>query len=430
MTLALSPQQSAALNAVRSWHDSGDQDRPVFSLFGYAGTGKTTLARYIVEALGVDPVRYAAYTGKATSVLRAKGCDPASTIHSLIYMPRAQARARLRKLREQLTELKAAGIHPGNRVQVMELERAIRDEEQRLESPSFTLRHPQESTLSGSRLLVVDEVSMVNEPMARDLMSFQVPILCLGDPAQLPPVEGQGWFTGQDADVVLTEVHRSALDSPVTRIATAIRSAQPPERGYGVTGPDGDSGRFRDIARSTLLDYDQVLCGTNATRWQTIKVIRRLQGLGSGSAPISGDRIIVLANSGELDVYNGQQFTVLGSESRGRDLLDLVVKDDDGQHRELPVWTWGFRDQDGERRARISGRGNVAAATFAQAVTVHKAQGSQWGSVLVIDESDVFTRMARGHRDERYRAGQRWAYTAATRASERVVLTGAGVVRD
>lgn len=431
MTLTLSPQQEQAMVACQTWFSNGVRDRPVFRLFGYAGTGKTTLARYIVDTLGVSPVRYAAYTGKATSVLRSKGCDPASTIHSLIYLPRAMARSRLRDLREQLTALKAGGVHPGNRAQVMELERRIKAEEERLASPSFTLRVPAESTLTGSGLLVVDEVSMVNGDTARDLQSFQVPILCLGDPAQLPPVEGDAWFTSQDADVTLTEVHRSALDSPVTRIATTVRMAEPLTRGWGVTGLDGESGRVRDLPRAALLDYDQVLCGTNATRWQAIRAIRTLQGLGARTVPGPGDRIIILSNSGELDVYNGQQFTVvseLGSDDR--DKLDLYVRDDDGVGRDLQVWSWGFRDLDGERRARISGRGDTAAATFAQAITVHKAQGSQWPRVLVVDESDVFTRMARGAPDDRYRAGQRWAYTAVTRASEQVVITGPGVIRD
>ncbi len=56
----------------------------MFRLFGYAGTGKTTLARHIAE--GVDGgVKFAAFTGKAALVMRNKGCDDASTIHSLIY---------------------------------------------------------------------------------------------------------------------------------------------------------------------------------------------------------------------------------------------------------------------------------------------------------------------------------------------------------
>src|SRR5919112_1787525 len=77
-----SPQQDEALQAVSAWlkDKSGPQ---VFRLFGWAGTGKSTLARHL--AGGVRNVKYAAFTGKAAQVMRRMGCKGASTIHSLIY---------------------------------------------------------------------------------------------------------------------------------------------------------------------------------------------------------------------------------------------------------------------------------------------------------------------------------------------------------
>ena len=79
-----SPQQDRALTAVSEWLTAAD--RPVFRLFGFAGTGKTTLARHLAE--GVDgKVVFGAFTGKAALVMRNKGCSDASTIHSLIYRP-------------------------------------------------------------------------------------------------------------------------------------------------------------------------------------------------------------------------------------------------------------------------------------------------------------------------------------------------------
>ena len=83
--MSWSPQQDAALKAVAEWLRRGD--RPVFRLFGYAGTGKTTLARHIAEGVDGD-VAFGAYTGKAALVMRSKGCEDASTIHSLIYRSR------------------------------------------------------------------------------------------------------------------------------------------------------------------------------------------------------------------------------------------------------------------------------------------------------------------------------------------------------
>ena len=81
------PHQDSALKAVAGWlkaKPGKSGTPPIFRLFGYAGTGKTTLARHIAE--GVDgEVKFAAFTGKAALVMRNKGCDNASTIHSLIY---------------------------------------------------------------------------------------------------------------------------------------------------------------------------------------------------------------------------------------------------------------------------------------------------------------------------------------------------------
>ena len=86
----VTPHQDSALKAVADWlkaKPGAGSTPPIFRLFGYAGTGKTTLARHIAD--GVDgEVKYAAFTGKAASVMRGKGCHGASTIHSLIYRTR------------------------------------------------------------------------------------------------------------------------------------------------------------------------------------------------------------------------------------------------------------------------------------------------------------------------------------------------------
>src|SRR3990167_9425034 len=68
------PEQDRALKAVDRWMKA--PDRQVFRLFGYAGAGKTTLAQH-----------FAMDAGKAAHVMRQKGCEGATTIHSLIYRP-------------------------------------------------------------------------------------------------------------------------------------------------------------------------------------------------------------------------------------------------------------------------------------------------------------------------------------------------------
>ena len=165
----------------------------IFRLFGYAGTGKTTLARHVAE--GVDgKVLYAAFTGKAAQVMRNKGCAGASTIHSLIY-------------------------------------KALESE---AEQPSFELWA--DAPAAKAKLIVIDECSMVDADLGRDLMSFGVPLLVLGDPAQLPPVSGGGFFTNAAPDVMLSEVHRQAQDDPIVRLSMQVRAGRGLEPGqYGVS---------------------------------------------------------------------------------------------------------------------------------------------------------------------------------------------------
>ena len=173
-----SPQQDAALKAVADWLRRGET--PLFRLFGYAGTGKTTLARNIAEGVDGD-VAFGAYTGKAALVLRSKGCADASTIHSMIYRSRES------------------------------------DEN----GPQFVLNR--QSPASKADLIVIDECSMVDEELGRDLLSFGQPVLVLGDPAQLPPVKGGGFFTEGEPDVMLTEVHRQAKDNPIIHLSMMVR---------------------------------------------------------------------------------------------------------------------------------------------------------------------------------------------------------------
>lgn len=413
------PQQVDAINKVVDWYTSSD--RQVFRLFGYAGTGKTTIARHIVDQLGVTAL-FAAFTGKAAYVLRTKGCDGASTVHSLIYQPVEKVKAHLEQLRTQLLDT----TDPTERERLRD---EIRREQAKVDSPDWILRD--ETELTGAPLLVLDEVSMVGERMAYDLLSFGTKILCLGDPAQLPPVDGGGYFINAAPDHLLTEIHRSALDSPVTRMATAIRNSEPGRRDYGISGVDGTSGRIDRMSIADLLDFDQVLVGRNATRWQAVHLLRALRGLVG--APQAGDRIIALANSGEAEVFNGQQFDVIDALDSDRDDRHiLVVRDDEVGERTLTCWASGFVDLEGEKQAKRDGRGTIVAATFAQAITTHKSQGSQWPRVLVVDESSVFYGAAyREHAKtlgpaaasiEGHINGRRWLYTAVTRAAEQAVI--------
>src|SRR5919107_1831700 len=92
------------------------------------------------------------------------------------------------------------------------------------ETPTFELWD--DAPASKAALIVIDECSMVDAELGRDLMSFGVPVLVLGDPAQLPPVQGGGFFTEAEPDAMLTEVHRQARDNPIIRLSMAVREGE------------------------------------------------------------------------------------------------------------------------------------------------------------------------------------------------------------
>src|SRR5467141_2876956 len=161
---AFSPQQDAALTAVASWlkaKPGQGNTPPLFRLFGYAGTGKTTLARHLAEDVD-GKVAFAAFTGKAALVMRRKGCEGASTIHSLIYRARESGE----------------------------------------ETPSFELWD--DAPASKAKLIVIDECSMVDAELGRDLLSFGVPLLVLGGPAHMQQNKGGGFFTSKKHNTMLT----------------------------------------------------------------------------------------------------------------------------------------------------------------------------------------------------------------------------------
>jgi exodeoxyribonuclease-5 len=370
--MSWSPQQERAIDDVRAWIKSRNR-KPVFRLFGYAGTGKTTLAKELAASVR-GTVLYATFTGKAALQLRKKGCDEASTIHSLIY-----------------------------KVDVCN------------ETGEASFKLNRESDLANAKLLIVDEVSMVDDELARDLLSFKVPILVLGDPAQLPPVKGEGFFINSAPDVMLTEVHRQARDNPIIRLSMDIREGRPLQRGtHGeslvAARDDVDAAQLREL----VLGADQVLCGLNRTRTAFNRRVRALKDLAGERAmwhPAVGDRLICLRNNREKALFNGGLWHARVVEDKfGR--FDIMAHSIDEPDRD-PVWL-GVRDEffnGTERKLDWRERRESHEFTFGWTITCHKSQGSQWDNVVVFDESGAF-------RDAR----ANWLYTAVTRAAERVTV--------
>lgn len=367
MSQKFSVEQAKALHAVADWLKYDSEEEPIFRLFGYAGTGKTTLAKHIAESVEGD-VLYAAFTGKAASMMEQYGCIGARTIHQLIYQPRKM---------------------PDGRI---------------------TYRLNPHSPAADAALIILDECSMVNADLAGDLMSFGTPILVLGDPAQLPPVNGAGYFTETKPDVMLTEVHRQALDSPVLRLATEVRQGRMPEL--------GDHGACRVITldecdMADIIAADQVLAGRNELIGELNRAIRRELGYAS-DLPGLGDRLLCLRNNYDIGLFNGETVRVTSEPeySSSSEFVSMKVKRDSvdsADEVEISVHRKFFTNEQGSLDWEV--RRESHEFGYGYAMTVHKAQGSQWDNVFIFDESEVFREHA-----------QAWLYTAITRASERLTL--------
>ena len=373
--MQFSPQQDEALKAVARWLKTG---RPqVFRLFGYAGTGKTTLARYFAEHVD-GQVQFAAFTGKAAQVLRSKGAVNARTIHSLIYRPRGE---------EAVTD-EATG--------------------KASMSPMFSINR--QSPVARAKLIIVDECSMVDEELGRHLMSFGTPILVLGDPAQLPPISGGGFFTEQEPDFLLTEIHRQARDNPIIRLALDVREGREFMRGdYGTAQVIGKE----DVTQDLVLKADQVLVGTNRTRRRYNQRLRELKGF-SAVYPMAGDKLVCLRNDPAKGLLNGSLWKVMTASREtvkpGINLLVSPEEDDpDRGVAKIKLLKAAFEDAEGEIPWTTKKRFDDF--DYGYALTVHKAQGSQWNDIVLFDESWAFKETR-----------QRWLYTAITRAAERLTI--------
>jgi ATP-dependent exoDNAse (exonuclease V) alpha subunit len=301
-----SPQQDRALRAVARWRRS--QDSQVFRLFGYVGTGKTTLAKHLGAEQGDGKVLFAAFTGKAALVLRKKGCAEASTIHSLIYRPVevfvCPAHPDALTYREEYAKCRLCG----SPVRPRPYPEFVRNED---------------SPLHAANLLVIDECSMVGEALGRDLLAFKKPILVLGDPYQLPPPNGAGYFTNDKPDVLLAEVHRQAAGNPIIRMSMEVRAGR-----HLASGRYGDS-EIDELAKLRERAHDQMLVGRNVTRVHLNAAWRKQLGFVD-PLPMIGDKLVCLRNDPDKGLLNGSLWTVgQVRKGTGGDLYLEVRPEDD-----------------------------------------------------------------------------------------------------
>ncbi len=276
------PHQDAALKAAARWLKAGRGRAPIFRLFGYAGTGKTTLARHLAE--GVD------------------GEGAVCGLH------------RQGRLRDAQQGLPWRIDHPSP-----DLQAAGASEE----NPTFELWS--KAPASHAKLIIIDECSMVDAELAGDLMSFEVPLLVLGDPAQLPPIQGGGFFTDAEPDAMLTEVHRQAQDNPIVRLSMDIRAGKPLGAGqYGETQVVTRA----DLDPKRVIGADQVLVGRNATRRAYNTRLRERRGF-AGTLPVAGDKLVCLRNNRRKGLFNGGLWVVQERPKPRRKILRMRLKPDE-----------------------------------------------------------------------------------------------------
>lgn len=371
----LTTEQAAAAELITEWIAS---DRQEFTLAGLAGTGKTTMISLMISEGKISPAMTLTPTGKAAQVLREKGVN-AETIHSAIKL-----------FIEEKWNVGRQKVEP-------KFEDAVK------------------ATVGAGDLVIVDEASMVDKKLADDLRATGVRIIWVGDHGQLEPV-GEDPGLMENADVKLEQIMRQASGSPILRLALKARTGATLRslRTEAYKGQVEFYGRQQAEGIAQVCDdrgFDQIIAWTNKERRAINAAVREQRGNG-GDIPEPGERIVILKNDKSLGLYNGQHWemvevsdhaggTFFGSIeccSTGRVIEDLVFWDK----------TFGreLSREDLDNRPR-----RVVEADFAYCITAHKAQGSEWPAVLVVDPW-------------KSQGMERWRYTSVTRASTMLGVIG------
>lgn len=366
---------------------------------GYAGTGKSTLVKFIVAALaqyGIDSekdVVFTSFTGKATQVLQRKGNKNVSTLHKLLY-------------------------------------------EWKMTSEGKYIKEPLD--FIPYKVAVVDEISMVPNELLKQLATHDVYILCLGDPYQLSPVDkNEDNHLLDHPHIFLDEIMRQAAESEIIQLTMKIRNGEKIEP---FKGKEVQVLSKEELNTGMLLWADQVICAKNNTRIALNQQMRELLGLSG--PPQEGDKVICLRNdwdtisTDENPLVNGTVGTIHNLFNSFIIMPPFITK---GRLRKLDYLAANFMNEDGDdygclaldkklfegtegtltsyENYKLSGYKplhyfTLENFTYGYAITAHKSQGSEWNKVLVIEENFPF-----GKEDH-----ARWLYTACTRASSRLVL--------
>ncbi len=431
----------------------------VMAVIGKAGSGKTLLLAELYKALeraglevvsgdyesrkktGRRSLAILAPTNKAASVLRLRGV-PATTIHRILYTPVYDPE--YERIAEWLT---------GNG-EVPEIEGLT--EEALARAAAFYAKNKSipgalaVAGLRGSDFITgwkrredpldvgfVDEASMLDNRQFEDLKEIFPTLVLFGDPAQLAPVNQSGSMVfetlPEPRQLVLHRVHRQDADNPILDLAHAL--ADPAlgfedfERMIEETAQRDDRVVWGQRVEVDLMARSPVLVWRNATRIRLINAFRAVHGapedaLAEGEPLIcDGIELPMKHRKKRLDLearglIKGAQVVYLGPGRKpGFSRLHVMGAMDP----QVSAASIVKIEKPGEEEPFIPYAARMG-ATFLHgaAVTIHKAQGSQWDTTQVFaPDIQVAARMGR------VEAGQplwkRLAYVAITRAQERLI---------
>ena len=402
MSTVLTAGQADAENLVAHWFYHSD--RQTFVLTGFAGTGKTALLRHAVcERLELVPDVSAAFvtpTGKAATVLIKKGI-PACTVHRLIYQSIAE-----------------------------EQEIMLNGKKVKIEKLTFRRRENIDRRI---KLIVLDEASMVSDEVLFDILNFGVKVLLCGDDCQLPPVEGLNSYL-HSPDATLTEIVRQEQGNPIIHLSSLAREGRHiPYGNYGNKAFVLPRRNFEGERRKRLLvRAEQLICGLNRTRTKLNDEMRAIYGYEG--LPKDGEKLICTVNNWEQYIDSAMTFNLvngiigraiepfydepncMGFMQFRADFLEENCPEAlpfdagifmNGQYRYRHGDYFEKFDENGEAKGAFT----LNRFEYGYCISCHKAQGSEFESAIVFDESYAFKEDA-----------HRWLYTAITRAKDRLII--------
>jgi exodeoxyribonuclease V len=201
-------------------------------------------------------------------------------------------------------------------------------------------------------------------------------------------------------------VHRQAHDNPIVHLSMRVR-----EGGRLEPGIFGESRiiRRREIDVAAVMRANQVLVGLNRTRRLYNTRLRELNGYRD-PMPAEGEKLVCLRNDKTKGLLNGGIWKVHALRGIRNDFVRMdVLPEDESRRRAVDVAVLRHFFDGADEDIPFVLRRESDEFTYGYALTVHKAQGSQWDDVVLFDEAYAF----REHRT-------RWLYTGLTRAARRI----------